>query len=387
VGARGRTSTAAEQLESLDEATRAIAGIVNLEVALQLVVDRVRELLGARYAALGIAEPDGRIERFITSGITAEQRSAIGPIPQGHGLLGLIIREGRTLRVPDISAHASSVGFPPNHPPMRSLLGVPVTTQGRTVGNFYLTDRVDGLPFTDEDQRLVERFALHAGIAIENARLHEQVGQLAVVNERDRIGRDLHDGIIQSLYAVALSLEDVPELMTDAPADAADRVDRAIEAINLAIRDIRNFIYGLRSEAVDGANVLAGLAALADEVRQQSLLEVDVDLDQNVSLGLDDEAGRHLLQLAREALSNASRHGRAGRISVALLANPRGGARLEIADDGLGFDPSQPRQPGHHGLANMAARADAVRGALTVDSRPGAGTRVILFLPPPAPDR
>ncbi len=378
--------TAAEQLESLDEATQAIAGIVDLEVALQLVVDRVRQLLGARYAALGIAAPDGRMQRFITSGISPEERAAIGPLPRGRGLLGLIIREGRTYLIPDISAHLDSSGFPPNHPPMRSFLGLPVTAHGRPIGNFYLTDRLDQEPFTEDDRRLVERFALHAGIAIENARLHEQVGQLAVVDERDRIGRDLHDGIIQSLYAVGLSLEDVPEIMADAPAEAGERVDRAIEAIHLAIRDMRNFIYGLRPEAIDGSNVLAGLAALADEVRQQSVLEVDVDLDPDVSLELDDEAGRHLLQFAREALSNASRHGGAGRIRVGLLRDERGGSRLEVADDGRGFDPSQPRQPGHHGLVNMAARAEAVRGTVTVDSRPGGGTRVILVLPP-ADDR
>jgi signal transduction histidine kinase len=379
----GTSSTAAEQLETLDVATRAIAGIVDLEVALQLVVDRVRELVGARYAALGIAGPDGLIQRFITSGISLEQRAAIGALPRGRGLLGLIIREGRTFRVADIASHPDSSGFPLNHPPMHSFLGVPVTAHSRPIGNFYLTDREGGLPFTEEDQRLVERFALHAGIAIENARLHAQVGQLAVVQERDRIGRDLHDGIIQSLYGVGLSLEDVPDLMADAPGEASERVDRAIEAINLAIRDIRNFIYGLRPEAVDGSNVLAGLAALTEEVQRQSVIDVDVELDLDVRLGLDDEAGRHVLQLAREALSNAARHGGAGRITVRLTADDDGSPRLQIADDGSGFDPAFARRPGHHGLENMAARAEALRGQLTIDSLPGAGTRIILVLPSP----
>jgi signal transduction histidine kinase len=382
VGARGRSSTAAEQLEALDVATRAIAGIVDLEAALQLVVDRVRELVGARYAALGIAAPDGLMQRFITSGITAEQRAAIGPLPRGRGLLGLIIREGRTFLVPDISAHPHSAGFPPNHPPMRSFLGLPVTAHGRPIGNFYLTDRHDEQPFTDDDRQLVERFALHAGIAIENARLHDQVGQLAVVHERDRIGRDLHDSIIQSLYAVGLSLEDVPELMADAPAEASDRVDGAIESINLAIRDIRNFIYGLRPEAVDGSNVLAGLAALAEEIGRQAVVDVDADLDREVRLGLDEDGGRHVLQFAREALSNSARHGRPRRIVVRLTGELSGGARLEIADDGIGFDLADARRPGHHGLENMAARAEALGGRLSMDSRPGAGTRIILVLPP-----
>jgi signal transduction histidine kinase len=372
--------TATRQLETLDEATRAIAGLLEIDRALQLIVDRVRDLVGARYAALGIVSPGGGIERFITSGISAAQRAAIGPPPEGHGLLGLIIEEGRPLRVDDIAAHPSSSGFPANHPPMRSLLGVPITSHGRAIGNFYLTDRLDGAPFSDADQRLVERFALHAAIAIDNARLHDQVGQLAIVQERDRIGRDLHDGIIQSLYAVGLSLEDVLELMTENPAEAEQRVDRAIESINLAIRDIRNFIHGLRPEAVDGSNVRAGLAALADEARLNSLVEVEVDLDPDLPLDLDDTGGRHLLQLAREALSNAARHGRASRISVSLRPDDRG-AQLEIADDGVGFDPVVGSAPGHHGLANMEARAEAAGGRLAIHSAPGAGTRIIVSLP------
>ena len=112
---------------------------------------------------------------------------------------------------------------------MHSLLGVPITVRGRVVGDFYLTDKRGAPEFDPADQAIVEMFALHAGIAIENARLHEEVQRLAVVEERERIGQDLHDGIIQGLYGVGLSLEDVPELMIDDPAEAQARVERAIE--------------------------------------------------------------------------------------------------------------------------------------------------------------
>ncbi len=220
---------AIETFEALDEATRAIAEVLDIEAVLQLIVDRVRTLADARYAALGIADSKGHMERFITSGITSEERARIGPPPEGHGLLALIIREGRSLRIPDIAAHPDSVGFPPNHPPMHSLLGVPILVHGRPVGDLYLTDKEGGADFDVADERLVELFARHAGIAIENARLHERVATLAVVEERDRIGRDLHDGIIQSLYAVGLSLEDLESMMTDHPAQAAARVDAAID--------------------------------------------------------------------------------------------------------------------------------------------------------------
>jgi signal transduction histidine kinase len=370
----------ATALAAVDDAARAIAGILGVDDVLQVIVDRVRELVDARYAALGIVGIDGRIERFITAGIDPHGRAMIGAPPRGRGLLGLIIREGRSYRIPSIANHPDSSGFPPNHPPMTSFLGVPVTTRGISIGNLYLTDKNGAAEFSPTDERLVELFARHAAIAIDNARLHAQAGRLAIAEERDRIGRDLHDGIIQSLYAVALSLEDVPEMTGDEPDEAAARVDAAIESINLAIRDIRNFIYGLRPEAVDGTQVLAGLAALAEEVRHGGLVDVRTELDADADPGLDEASGAEILNLVREALSNAVRHGRAAQILLSLTLLD-GIPRLEIADDGVGFDVS--RDPGarHHGLANMRARAAAIGGRIDIRSTMGSGTRVIVELP------
>ncbi|HLO34908.1 MAG TPA: GAF domain-containing sensor histidine kinase [Candidatus Deferrimicrobium sp.] len=373
-------------LSALDDAARAISSVLGIEEVLQLIVDRVRDLVDARYAALGIAGVDGRIERFITAGIDPHDRLAIGALPSGRGLLGLIIREGRSYRIPNIAEHPDSAGFPPHHPPMTSFLGVPVIAHGHSIGNLYLTDKRGAPEFSVGDQRLVELFARHAGIAIDNARLHAQAGRLAVAEERDRIGRDLHDGIIQSLYAVGLSLEDVPELMAEAPDEAVDRIDVAIESINLSIRDIRNFIYGLRPEAVDGTQVVAGLAALAEEVRHGGLVDMVAELDPAADPGLDADAGGELLNLVREGLSNAVRHGHALRISIELTATPTGSV-LEIADDGIGFDPARDFGAGHHGLANMRARAAAIGGTLEVRSARGEGTRVIVELPRPTPTR
>ena len=376
----GGSAPDAIALAAVDEAARAISSVLGIEEVLQLIVDRVRDLVDASYAALGIVGIDGRIERFITTGIDPHQRNAIGDLPAGRGLLGLIIREGRSYRIPSIADHPDSSGFPPNHPPMTSFLGVPVMAQGVSLGNLYLTDKRGAAEFSASDQRLVELFARHAGIAIDNARLHAQAGRLAVAEERDRIGRDLHDGIIQSLYAVGLSLEDVPDLMTEAPNEAAERVDTAIESINLAIRDIRNFIYGLRPEAVDGTQVVAGLAALAEEVRHGGLVDVIAQLDPAADPGLDAEAGGELLNLVREGLSNAVRHAQARRISIELSAGA-GGSTLVIADDGVGFDPARLVGGGHHGLANMQARATAIGGRLDIRSAPGDGTTLVVALP------
>ncbi|HEX9044273.1 MAG TPA: GAF domain-containing sensor histidine kinase [Candidatus Limnocylindrales bacterium] len=369
------------RLEALDVASRAVAGVLSLDRVLQVIADRVRDLVGARYAALGTADQEGEIDRFITSGISRAERERIGDPPRGHGLLGKLIREGTTLRIDDMSAHPDAYGFPENHPHMRSLLGVPLVVKGRVVGDLYLTEKEGGQPFTERDQRIVELFALHAAIAIDNARLHEQISRLAVVEERERIGKDLHDGIIQAIYAVGLSLEDVPELMDTDKAEAVVRVDRAIEHLNLAIRDIRNFIFGLRPELLEQAGLQAGLTALADEFRLNTMIDVDLVFDGREGENLSDEDTLQLLHIAREALSNVARHSKATRALISL-ANDDGELRLAIADNGRGFPVDAVRGPGHQGLANMRGRAAGMGGRLEVESTPGDGTRIILLVPP-----
>lgn len=372
-------TTSGATLEALSDAVGAVAGELDVETVLQLIVDRVRYLVGAHYAALGIVDDQRRIERFITSGISLEQRTRLGPLPEGHGLLGLIITEGRSLRVPDIGSHPASSGFPPEHPPMRSLLGVPVRIKGRIIGNFYLTDKDAAAEFSDDDQRLIELFALHAGIAIENARLYEAVGRLAVIEERDRIGKDLHDGIIQSMYGVSLSLEDLPDIMADDPSEARARVDRSIDALNDTIRDLRGFIFGLRPELVDRTDLVGLLVALTEQLHQNSLVEVSLDLPERL-----DEPPPHiraeLLQIAREALSNVARHAGATEATVRLAADDTN-LQLEIRDNGRGFDPSATSREGHFGLANMRARAAALGGTLLVESASGGGTHIIVRIP------
>ena len=248
-----------EVIDALDVATRAIAGLVSVEEVLQVIVDAVRPLVGARYAALGTVD-DRRRDRAIhhLGHERCRPGRAIGPLPRGHGFLGLIIRENQSFRIPDIAVDPRRYGFPPHHPPMHSFLGVPVTVKGRSVGNLYLTDKAGAAEFSAEDQAIVEAFARHAAIAIENARLHEQVARLAILDERERISKDLHDGIIQSLYGVGLSLEDVPEILADDPDEVVRRVERAIDNIHFAIRDIRNFIFGLRPELLGGTTLLIG---------------------------------------------------------------------------------------------------------------------------------
>jgi signal transduction histidine kinase len=375
-----RARRAEAHLAALDVAVQGISGVLALDAVLQLIVDHVRDLAEAEYAALGIVDGEGVIERFITSGLGTAERERIGALPRGRGLLGLIIGEGQTFRIAEIADDPRRYGFPPNHPEMHSFLGVPVRVKGRAVGDLYLTNKRGADQFSEDDQLLVERFAAHAGLAIENARLSELVQALAVVEERERIGRDLHDGIIQRIYAVTLGLDDVPEIALEDPAAAAERVERAIDALHAAIGEIRTFIYGLRPGLDPPGGISSALELLAEETRLNTplLIEVRAESPPPLSAAVSSE----LLSIAREALSNATRHASATRVEL-QLGPVDGELRLEVADDGAGFDPAAHALAGHHGMDNMRRRAESLGGTLLVESAPGHGTRIIVVLPLP----
>src|SRR3954454_13601222 len=175
--ARGRSedSRPSDTLVVLSDALAGLAAERSLHRVLQLIADLAREVVGARYAALGLADSAGRIFEFITSGLTPQERAAIGPLPRGHGLLGVLIREGRPVRLPRIASDPRSSGFPPNHPPMASLLGVPIILPDRVLGDLYLTAKLDPVGrfdeegFDEQDGRLALLLARHAAVAIQNA--------------------------------------------------------------------------------------------------------------------------------------------------------------------------------------------------------------------------
>ena len=365
-------------LEALDAATAAIAAEVSLEGVLQVIADRLRPLVGATYAALGIVGPDRRIARFITSGLDDATRIALGAPPSGHGILGILIWEQQSLRLDDVMSDPRRHGFPPGHPPMHSFLGVPVVLAGRPVGNLYLTDKIGAPRFTMADQRLVETFARQAAMAMHTARLRDGLARMALLQERERIGRDLHDGIIQALYAVGLSLEDVPEMLALDRAGAEARIDRAIDDIHRSIRDIRSFIFGLRADEVDEVDVGAGLERLAEELTRGTTMAIAVDIGHEPVL--DPTDARHLLQIAREALGNAARYSGASTLTVSLSVE-QDVLELRIADDGNGFDPATATRPGHQGIGNMRARAQSLGATLDITSEPGSGASVCLRMP------
>jgi signal transduction histidine kinase len=227
-------------------------------------------------------------------------------------------------------------------------------------------------------------FALHAAIAIDNARLHERVQRRAGVDERDRISRDLHDSVIQSIYAVTLALDYVPQLATTAPGEAGLRADEAIDALHGVIRDIRNFIFGLRPLLLDSGGLLDGLGVLADELRRNTAIEIEIVGEEPTSISM--EIVGELLAIAREGLANVARHSGAAHASLRIETSASS-VRLEIADNGRGFRADAAVARGHHGLANMRARAEGLGGTFEIAGERDAGTRIIAVIPSTATRR
>lgn len=367
-------------LGALNKAALAVAGNLSLDKVLRQIVESARELAHARYAALGVPDGKGGLANFIHSGLEPEKVAEIPHLPEGHGLLGALLQEGRTIRIPRISDDPRSFGFPPGHPPMESFLGVPIKGGGEIMGNLYLTDKIGAEEFTSADEELIELLAAHAAIAIKNARLYEEVGRLAIVEERSRIGMDLHDGVIQAIYAVGLTLESARLLLPeDDHTEAVRLIDSAINSLNDAIRDIRNFILDLRPRRFDG-NLSEGLARLTREFQANTMIPIELRLPDDAIDPIPPPIARALFFTAQEALANVARHARASRVVVEAERNEHT-VRLRVEDDGRGFNINEQLQTTGHGLANMRARAEEQGGRFAVESEPGEGTRILLKLP------
>ena len=365
------------------EAGMVLVSELALDTVLRRIVELAVELTGARYGALGVLTPDGeRIEEFVTVGVTDEERAAIGDPPVGHGLLGVIITEARPMRLPDISADPRSVGFPLNHPPMRSLLGAPVAGRGRVFGNIYLTEKQGADAFDDEDERVLLVLATQAAVAVENARLYAEtertaaaLRRLEMMDERERIAKELHDGVIQSLFAVGMSLQGLASASPDP--ETARRLESAVEDVDHAIRDLRNYIFGLRPGVLADRQLDQALQQLGEEFADRTGVVTVVEINEQVASELASR-GADIVQIVREALSNVGRHAAAATCRVRLQRDREGRVILEIDDDGKGFDPTAPGEG--MGLSNLRERAASLGGTLVIESSPSQGTTVQITL-------
>ena len=520
-----------------------LASELSLPMVLQRIVDLAAQVTDARYGALGVIGDGGELVEFITTGLSAKQRRAIGSLPRGRGILGLLIREPRSIRIEKIGDHPKSVGFPAHHPPMGSFLGAPVKAMGKVFGNIYLTEKrsapefseqdeeslvvlatqagvaianatlyaqthqrerwldalraitsdilagsdadsllagiaehardlagadsasilttsstpgqlvvaaavgahagqvrgqmvpaaksisgevmesgrplvtkaaaadghayqpiirlgrvgpaifvalrvrgratgtlmvanlVGGRHFNEETIRLVETFADQASVAIEYARAQTDLRRLELMEERERIAKELHDGIIQSLFAVGMNLQSTA-LMSGSP-ETSRRVDKAVDELDRVIRDLRNYIFGLRPGILADRQLNQALEAIGEEVGSTLQIPIAVEVDGAVSAALSSRS-HEIVQLTREALSNVTRHAQAQRAAV-RLTRQGANAVLTIEDEGVGFDPREASSGS--GLRNMRERAAAIGATLHISSATGKGTKLRFTFP------
>ncbi|MDA0264766.1 MAG: GAF domain-containing sensor histidine kinase [Chloroflexi bacterium] len=543
----------------LHHAIRELTSNLSLEAVLQQVADLSRELASARYAALGIVGEDGSLAQFITSGMSQETRDLIGDPPKGNGVLGVVLRDSQSLRIADLSQHPDSSGFPANHPPMRSFLGVPIAFKGTVLGDLYLTDKIGAEEFSSDDENIVTLFAAQAAVAIESARLFEtesrrsaqlnvlnlmgqvltrifdldilldqvaellrkgfnyenvqifsvdhdnnaiqvramagmidgkfpkgtlrpldqgiaawvartgqtalsndvladsrhhpvpgletaaelavpvivkeetvaviniggpepnifdasdvktletladqlavamenitlylqhqdQLQRLAVADERDRIGRDLHDGVIQSMYAVGLTLEDIASQAGEEPETVKPRIEGVVDDLNQVIGDIRRYIMDLRPTELQGKRLDEALASLVGYLEDRTGVSVTVELDIDPSL-LPERYFVNIWHILQESFSNIEKYSHAKNVTVSL--GTRGSdICLAISDDGNGFDVETAELGRGYGLPNIKDRAERLGGVCYVHStlrsanNANSGTRLDITIPMPVP--
>lgn len=354
-------------LRQLLDAVLTVGSDLDLPAMLRRLVDVAAELVDAEYGALGVLDDTHtRLSQFITVGIDEQGRRAIGELPSGHGILGLLIVDAKPLRLPDLNEHPDSHGFPPGHPPMTSFLGVPIRVRDQVFGNLYLTDKRSGEVFTDVDEELAVGLASAAGVAIENARLHARLHELAVVEDRERIARDLHDTVIQRLFATGLSLQGTIRLVRTDPDVAVDRIEGAVDDLDLTVKHIRTAIFDLELTRAQVDGLRARILKLVREGADSLGFEPRVLLDGPLDTAVTESTALDLLATLREAISNVARHANASNLKIEVVADG-GDVCLQVIDDGVG--PPAADAPRGHGLRNMAVRAEKLGG--TFDLRAG----------------
>jgi signal transduction histidine kinase len=544
-----------ERLIALHQASLQLVEDISLETLLERIASIACEQAQARYAALGVQGEDGRLKQFISVGMTDDEIRRIPHPPKGHGMIGALMDTTQSIRVAEMQGDPRSVGFPHNHPQMRSFLGVPIRLGEDQYGQIYLTEKI-GLPeFTADDERIIQmlaanaavaihnarlyeelrerdqaltrrnqdlallnsiaealtsslkldeilhktlslvmdymevesgeiflleedkqtlRLVLHrgqaaeafwtrnrfsvgeglvglvaqnsepivshdlandmrylrdavvkagfrqmacfpltssgnlvgvlsavtrsatplddhdiqvitaigswAGLAIENARLHNDARRLAVLEERDRIGMDLHDGIIQSIYGVGLVLEHARLLAVEDPLKSQERIQQAIDSLNYTIRDIRSYILDLRPRQFGNENLLDALKRLAVEFRANTLADATLAGNPDDLTEMTPAQALVLFHICQEALANAAKHAHAKKVEIHVWSSPER-YMLEIRDNGRGFDMTKMSMTLGHGLSNMHTRAHHVGGDVEICSVVDDGTSIMAWVP------
>jgi signal transduction histidine kinase len=359
----------------------AIAGELRLHAVLHRLVHAARELSGATYAALGIPDETGtEFDQFLHAGMSDDLVAELGPLPRTHGMLGAMLSDPHPFRTDDITTDPRFRGWWPDaHPRMRSFLGVPIVAKGDIIGAFYLTEKQGARDFEENDERLITVLAAHAAIAIENARLFEASRELSVIDERNRLARELHDSMTQNLFSLALTAEAASELVHADPARAEAEIDRIRALARDTQAQLRSLIFELRPPQLEADGLLATIGKDLEVLGRAHGLKTDLRVHGTPELESAVEV--ELYRIVQEALNNAFRHAQADTVEVELDARD-GVVGIIVRDDGVGFDPgARTIRERRLGLTSMRERAERLGGTFRVESSPGAGTTVSVEVP------
>jgi signal transduction histidine kinase len=365
-----------DQLRRLLASVLAVGSELDVHTVLDTIVRTSTDLVGAKYGALGVLdETRTRLVDFLTVGLDAQQHAAIGSLPEGHGILGLLIVDPKPIRLPDLTQHPDSFGFPPGHPKMTSFLGVPIAVRGEVFGNLYLCDKINGELFDEADLELTVGLASAAGVAIQNARLHAKVAEFATIADRERIARDLHDTVIQRLFAVGLSLQTTIRLIEDH--NARHRLSQAVDDLDNTVRDIRAAIFELRTAEAAGLSLRHRVLDVCAEYERLLGFEPVVRFAGPIDTAVTDPLSDDIVAVVRESLSNVAKHAIASSVEVLVRAGGDG-VIVSVTDDGVG---SAAEGPPGRGLVNLAQRATQHGGSFATRNNDNSGTSAVWAVP------
>jgi signal transduction histidine kinase len=370
-----------QDLALLNEIGSALASSLELDEILNKTLALLIAHFKVEAGEIFLRDEDGENLRLVLHrGEAAEAFWTRNRYRFGEGMVG----QAAEIRKPVVSNHLEKdervtrqavvqAGF-------KQIACIPMTARGEVVGVLTIATR-SRKAISQGELGLLASAAALAGTAIENARLHSNVRRLAVLEERERIGMDLHDGIIQSIYGVGLTLENARLMLGENPQFAEARLTKAMGDLNNTIRDIRNYILDLRPRQLRGESLIQGLDRLVTEFRQNSKCEVTLAGPKSEFLNdLPQAHAMALFHICQEALANIAKHARASKVSVDLwITSDR--ALLEVRDDGRGFDLETANKAVGHGLANMQTRVAGVGGELEITSSTGEGTTILAWVP------
>ena len=373
-----------DELYQVSQAVLSVTRQMSVRDVLQVIVRSARSLVGARYAALGVPDQGDSFAEFVVDGVSDAEWAAIGPLPRRHGMLAVLLNQGKPERLADIRKDPRFEGWPAAHPKMSHFLGVPVRDGDQVLGIIFAANKLSAAAekrgFTERDEEILSLFAAHAAIALTNARLYERSRELSVVQERSRLARDLHDAVTQKLFSIRAHARAAAVLAAREPPEAS-RVRAEIEVVGElgaeAHAELRAVIDGLAPPDLDAAG-------LAESLRRYAVLAgrahgVPVTFTAACLPPLCRNAEAALYRVAQEALHNALRHAGASGVRVTLGTTPRL-VVLEVSDDGHGFAPDAPSSGPGLGLESMRERAAAAGGRLAIRSGPK-GTTVRMTVP------